>query len=83
MRLRLVITALIALFAASLVSGCGNKGELYLIPDEISEKDLNVLDDALDEIDAQTLESSETEIEGLDDLSQEELDRLKANKTRK
>ena len=60
------------------MSGCGNKGELYRIPDEINQKDLDVLDEALNEIDVQTLES--TEIDGLNNLSQEELDELKAKK---
>lgn len=78
MRLRLVISVLIAMLTVIVVSGCGNKGELYRIPDEISEKDLNVLDEVLDEIDAQTLES--TEIDGLNNISQEELDKLKAKK---
>ena len=78
MRLRLVFTAFIAMFSVSIVSGCGNKGELYRIPDEINEKDLDVLDEALEGIDAQGLEA--TEIEGLNNLSQEELDKLKAKK---
>lgn len=75
---RLVMTALIAMFTTNLMSGCGNKGELYRIPDEINQKDLDVLDEALNEIDVQTLES--TEIDGLNNLSQEELDELKAKK---
>lgn len=78
MRLRLVISVLIAMLTVIVVSGCGNKGELYRIPDEIREKDLNVLEEVLDEIDAQTLESKE--IDGLNNLSQEELDKLKAKK---
>lgn len=78
MRLRVVITALIAMFSFSIVSGCGNKGDLYRIPDEIGENDLNVLDEALEGIDAQTLES--TGIEDLNNLSQEELDKLKVKK---
>ena len=67
MRLRVVITALIAMFSFSIVSGCGNKGDLYRIPDEIGENDLNVLDEALEGIDAQTLESTGplSEIEAL------------------
>ena len=78
MRLRLVNSALIAMFSIGVVAGCGNKGELYRIPDGINQKDLDVLDETLEGIDAQTLES--TEIEGCNNLSQEALDKIKAKK---
>lgn len=78
MSLRPVFVVLIAMLTGSVVSGCGNKGELFRIPDEISEKNLDALDDALDEIDTQALES--TDIEDLNNLSQEELNKLKAKK---
>ena len=78
MRLRLVITALIAMFSIGVISGCGNKGDLYRIPGGINEKDLDILDETLEGIDVQTLES--TEIEGLNNLSQEALDNIKAKK---
>ncbi|MFK7856478.1 MAG: hypothetical protein AB8B79_20355 [Granulosicoccus sp.] len=76
MKPRLLISVLISMSIAVLVVGCGNKGELYRIPDQISEDDLDVLDEALDEIDVQTLKS--TELEKLDKLSDDELDKLKA-----
>lgn len=78
MKPRLLISALISMLIAGLVVSCGNKGELYRIPDQISDEDLDVLDEALDEIDVQTLES--TELEDLDQLSDEELEKLKAKK---
>jgi len=72
------MTASIAMLTMGLISGCGNKGELYRIPDELNQRDLDVLDEALDEIDVPTLDS--TEIDGLNKLSQEELDKLKVKK---
>jgi len=78
MKPRLLISVLISMSIAVLVVGCGNKGELYRIPDQISDEDLDVLDEALDGIDVQTLES--TELENLDKLSDDELDKLKAKK---
>lgn len=78
MKPRLLISVLISMSIAVLVVGCGNKGELYRIPDQISDEDLDVLDEALDEIDVETLKS--TELENLDKLSDDELDNLKAKK---
>ena len=75
---RLIMTTLISVLGAGLLIACGNKGELYRIPDPISQEDLDVLDETLDEIETQTLDSGE--VKNLDTLTAEELEKLKAKK---
>lgn len=43
-----VLSPLLCLVVAFLVSGCGNKGELFLVPDEITQQDLLRLEQALE-----------------------------------
>lgn len=43
---------LLASLAASVLSGCGNKGELFLIPDSITEQELQQLEQNLSGPDA-------------------------------
>ena len=41
------LTLLLSLPCALLLSACGNKGDLYLVPDEITQQELLRLEDSL------------------------------------
>lgn len=51
------LQALAMLLACVVVSACGNKGDLFLVPSEATEADLENVDEVLDELEG-----------GLDDL---------------
>ena len=42
------MSTLLCLLIASQLSGCGNKGDLFLVPDEITQQDLLRLEQALE-----------------------------------
>lgn len=61
-----VLSPLLCIVVALLVSACGNKGELFLVPDEITQQDLLRLEQALESENA--LNSAvDTEQEGDDE----------------
>jgi len=43
-----VLSPLLCLLVLSFVSACGNKGDLFLVPDEITEQDLLRLEQSLE-----------------------------------
>jgi len=43
-----VLSPLLCLAATLLISACGNKGDLYLLPDEITQQELLRLEQALE-----------------------------------
>lgn len=44
------LQALAMLLACTVVSACGNKGDLFLVPSEATEADLENLEEVLDEL---------------------------------
>ena len=46
-----------AVALASLLSGCGNKGELFLVPDQMTQQELELLGQTLSNNSDSTLES--------------------------
>lgn len=72
MTLRLqTLSPLLCLVVALLLSACGNKGELFLVPDEITQKDLLRLEQALE---AETALKDEA-------INEEDKDEVKKDKT--
>lgn len=52
---------LLCLVAVTLLSACGNKGELFLVPDEVTQQDLLRLEQALEAESAPSDEAGTTE----------------------
>jgi predicted small lipoprotein YifL len=74
MRLKLpALLPLVCLVALILLSACGNKGELLLVPDEVTQQDLLRLEQALE------LESAPTDKAG---SSEKDEDEVKKDKTK-
>lgn len=72
MTLRLqTLSPLLCLVVALLLSACGNKGELFLVPDEITQQDLLRLEQALE---AETALKDEA-------INEEDKDEVKKDKT--
>jgi len=49
MRLKLGISTTLLAFVAVSLSACGNKGDLYLVPDEFTQQELEQLEQSLQE----------------------------------
>jgi len=49
MRLKLGVTTALLAFVAVSLSACGNKGDLYLVPDEFTQQELEQLEQSLQE----------------------------------
>jgi len=56
-----------------LLSGCGNKGDLFLVPTGATEETLESIDDAIDALDQETLDNTEFN----DSISESERDKKK------
>lgn len=65
------LSPLLCLVVALLLSACGNKGELFLVPDEITQQDLLRLEQALE---AETALKDEA-------INEEDKDEVKKDKT--
>ncbi len=69
MRLKFGISTALLAFVAVGLTACGNKGDLYLVPDEFTQQELEQLEQSLQEQDAGTQGSdvntviTETELE--------------------
>ena len=66
------ISPLLSVVIVLQLSGCGNKGDLFLVPDEITQQDLLRLE--------QALETETVPANGADTLEEDE-DELKKDKT--
>lgn len=66
------ISPLLSVVIVLQLSGCGNKGDLFLVPDEITQQDLLRLE--------QALETETVPANGVDTLEEDE-DELKKDKT--
>lgn len=74
MRLKLsFLSSLTCLAMALLVSACGNKGDLFLVPDDITQQDLRRLEQALE---AEAVSASDVE------PAQEDTDKARKDKTK-
>ena len=63
----------------SLLSGCGNKGDLFLVSDETTEQELQLLEQGLGSVSSRGVESS-TESESATDTIDDILELNKTNK---
>lgn len=66
---------LLCLVVLTLLSACGNKGELFLVPDEVTKQDLLRLEQALE------AESAPTDEVGTTEKDEDEVDKDKTKNT--